>query len=62
MPAEAGCTSRCSRSTADRTGSTCCAGPRRGAAEWLAPGGHLLVETSRGQAAVAADAFAAAGL
>ena len=34
----------------------------RGAGEWLAPGGHLLIETSSGQAAAAADAFAAAGL
>jgi release factor glutamine methyltransferase len=29
---------------------------------WLAPGGHLLIETSAGQAPLAADAFAAAGL
>jgi release factor glutamine methyltransferase len=29
---------------------------------WLAPGGHLLVETSARQAAQAAEAFAAAGL
>lgn len=33
-----------------------------GAREWLAPGGHLLIETSRGQAAAAAAEFAAAGL
>ena len=33
-----------------------------GASEWLARGGHLLIETSRGQATAAADAFAAAGL
>jgi release factor glutamine methyltransferase len=33
-----------------------------GAAEWLAPGGHLLVETSARQAAVAAEVVAAAGL
>ncbi|MBO3086057.1 putative protein N(5)-glutamine methyltransferase [Cellulomonas fengjieae] len=29
---------------------------------WLAPGGHLLVETSEAQAPAAADAFTAAGL
>ncbi|MFL6116094.1 MAG: putative protein N(5)-glutamine methyltransferase, partial [Catenulispora sp.] len=33
-----------------------------GAPAWLAPGGHLLVETSRSQAPVAADAFARSGL
>ena len=33
-----------------------------GASKWLARGGHLLIETSRGQAPAAADAFAAAGL
>ena len=33
-----------------------------GAARWLAPGGHLLVETSRGQAARTCKAFAAGGL
>lgn len=33
-----------------------------GAAAWLAPHGHLLVETSRGQAPATAAAFAAAGL
>ncbi|KAA9378276.1 putative protein N(5)-glutamine methyltransferase [Microbispora cellulosiformans] len=32
------------------------------AARWLAPGGHLLVETSRGQAGEAAEAVARAGL
>ena len=32
------------------------------APRWLAPGGHLLVETSEAQAAAAVDAFAAAGL
>lgn len=32
------------------------------AARWLAPGGHLLVETSRGQAGEAAEAVAHAGL
>ena len=32
------------------------------APRWLAPGGHLLVETSEEQADVALDAFAAAGL
>jgi release factor glutamine methyltransferase len=32
------------------------------AAEWLAPGGHLLVEASEGQAPVAAGWFAAHGL
>ncbi len=34
----------------------------RGARDWLAPGGHLLIETSRGQAPTAAAEFAAAGL
>ncbi|MGN6794636.1 MAG: putative protein N(5)-glutamine methyltransferase [Streptosporangiaceae bacterium] len=34
----------------------------RGAGDWLAPGGYLLIETSRGQAETAADEFAAAGL
>ncbi len=29
---------------------------------WLAPGGHLLIETSEGQAPLAAEAFAGAGL
>jgi release factor glutamine methyltransferase len=33
-----------------------------GAAGWLAPGGHLLIETSDRQAPRAADAFAASGL
>lgn len=33
-----------------------------GADAWLAPAGHLLIETSRGQAQVAADVFTAAGL
>lgn len=33
-----------------------------GAASWLAPGGHLLVETSEGQAARTADVFADHGL
>lgn len=33
-----------------------------GASRWLAPGGHLLIETSRGQAAATAAAFTAAGL
>ncbi len=33
-----------------------------GAPQWLAPGGHLLVETSERQAQPAAEAFAAAGL
>jgi release factor glutamine methyltransferase len=33
-----------------------------GAPGWLAPGGHLLVETSDRQAASAAEAFAASGL
>jgi release factor glutamine methyltransferase len=33
-----------------------------GASKWLARGGHLLIETSSGQATAAADAFAAAGL
>jgi release factor glutamine methyltransferase len=32
------------------------------AAQWLTPGGHLLIETSRGQAPATAAAFAAAGL
>lgn len=32
------------------------------AGEWLAPGGHLLVETGEGQAAYAVEAFAVAGL
>jgi release factor glutamine methyltransferase len=33
-----------------------------GARQWLAPGGHLVVETSRRQAPLTVDAFAAAGL
>lgn len=33
-----------------------------GAAEWLAPGGHLLIETSREQASRTAEAFAVSGL
>jgi release factor glutamine methyltransferase len=33
-----------------------------GAPEWLAPGGHLLIETSERQAPLAAAAFAASGL
>ncbi len=33
-----------------------------GASRWLAPGGHLLIETSRGQAPATAAAFTAAGL
>jgi release factor glutamine methyltransferase len=33
-----------------------------GAAEWLAPGGRLLVETSRQQAARTVEAFRAGGL
>jgi release factor glutamine methyltransferase len=33
-----------------------------GAGGWLAPGGHLLIETSSGQAQAAAAEFAAAGL
>jgi release factor glutamine methyltransferase len=33
-----------------------------GAPEWLAPGGHLLIETGERQAALAAAAFAASGL
>jgi release factor glutamine methyltransferase len=33
-----------------------------GARDWLAPGGHLLIETSSGQAAAAAAEFGAAGL
>ena len=33
-----------------------------GAPDWLAPGGHLLIETSERQAPVAAAAFAASGL
>ena len=33
-----------------------------GAADWLAPGGHLLVEASEGQAPIAVDWFAAHGL
>jgi len=33
-----------------------------GAAEWLAPGGHLVIETSRAQAAYTVAAFDAAGL
>ncbi|MGH3186872.1 MAG: putative protein N(5)-glutamine methyltransferase [Streptosporangiaceae bacterium] len=33
-----------------------------GAPQWLAPGGHLLIETSDRQAAAAADAFARYGL
>jgi release factor glutamine methyltransferase len=32
------------------------------AGAWLAPGGHLLIETSRGQAQAAADVFTAVGL
>lgn len=34
----------------------------RAAAEWLVPGGHVLVETSERQAPYSADAFAAGGL
>jgi len=34
----------------------------RGAPAWLAPGGHVLVETSARQSAASADAFRAAGL
>jgi release factor glutamine methyltransferase len=33
-----------------------------GAGNWLAAGGHLLIETSSAQAAAATDAFIAAGL
>jgi release factor glutamine methyltransferase len=33
-----------------------------GAPDWLAPGGHLLIETSERQAAAAQAAFTAAGL
>ena len=33
-----------------------------GAPDWLAPGGHLLVETSERQASLAAAAFEASGL
>ena len=33
-----------------------------GAAEWLAPGGHLLIETSERQVPLAEAAFAASGL
>jgi release factor glutamine methyltransferase len=33
-----------------------------GAPGWLAPGGHLLIETSERQAAAAQAAFTAAGL
>jgi len=33
-----------------------------GAPEWLAPGGHLLIETSERQAALAAASFAGSGL
>ncbi|PQP20247.1 putative protein N(5)-glutamine methyltransferase [Rhodococcus opacus] len=33
-----------------------------GARDWLAPGGHLLIETSAGQAPLTAEAFADAGL
>jgi release factor glutamine methyltransferase len=33
-----------------------------GAPDWLAPGGHLLIETSEHQAALAVAAFAASGL
>jgi release factor glutamine methyltransferase len=33
-----------------------------GAPDWLAPGGHLLIETSEGQASRAVSAFAASGL
>lgn len=32
------------------------------AAQWLAPGGHLVIETSRGQAGLTADAVRAGGL
>jgi release factor glutamine methyltransferase len=32
------------------------------ATQWLAPGGHLLIETSKAQAPVAADLFAGCGL
>jgi release factor glutamine methyltransferase len=33
-----------------------------GASDWLAPGGHLLIETSERQSAATAEAFARAGL
>jgi release factor glutamine methyltransferase len=33
-----------------------------GARDWLAPGGHLLIETSAGQGPLTAEAFADAGL
>jgi release factor glutamine methyltransferase len=33
-----------------------------GSVEWLAPGGHLLIETSERQAASAVAAFASSGL
>jgi release factor glutamine methyltransferase len=33
-----------------------------GAPDWLVPGGHLLIETSEGQAPLAESAFAASGL
>jgi len=33
-----------------------------GAPDWLAPGGHLLIETSERQAPLAVEAFAASGL
>jgi release factor glutamine methyltransferase len=33
-----------------------------GAPDWLVPGGHLLIETSEGQAPLAVSAFAASGL
>ncbi|MGH3258187.1 MAG: putative protein N(5)-glutamine methyltransferase [Streptosporangiaceae bacterium] len=33
-----------------------------GAPDWLVPGGHLLIETSEGQAALAVSAFTAGGL
>jgi release factor glutamine methyltransferase len=33
-----------------------------GAPDWLVPGGHLLIETSKGQAPLAVSAFTASGL
>src|ERR1700751_3286222 len=67
-----GRTSRWSRWTAGRTGwRGCGAWPEglavlrpvaAGAPEWLAPGGHLLIETSERQAPLAVAVFAASGL
>ena len=42
-------------STGELTGWTCSAGSPPGRRQWLAPGGHVLIETSRRQAAAGRD-------